>query len=222
MRTIDIGDPHEPVCKDGYLEFCQQISNEYGCDQPVIMGDIYDSHNISFHQRSPKAPGVIAEYEKARAKIAKWYKAFPNAIVLIGNHDARTVRLAETVNIPECFLKDYNEVWNTPKWKWVHEIILDGVYYFHGEGFGGQYPAFNAARQMGMSVVMGHTHSNAGIKWYVNPERRWFGMDVGCGIDDKKYAFEYNKHNKKRSVVSCGVVVDGHPYHEMMPMGQYK
>jgi metallophosphoesterase superfamily enzyme len=222
MRTLPIGDPHEPVCKPGYLEFCQQTYKEYDCEQPIIMGDICDSHGISFHTKSPEAPGVIAEFEQTLAGIQKWYKAFPNAIVTIGNHDERLVRLAASVNIPERFLRSYSDIWETPNWKWVYDTIIDNVYYFHGVGFSGAYPAFNAARQMGMSVVMGHTHSNAGIKWYVNPERRWFGMDVGCGIDDKKYAFDYSKHVKKRSILACGAVIDGHPYQELMPLGQYK
>lgn len=222
MRVLVIGDPHEPVCKEGYLEFCKRIYKEYGCDSTVITGDLCDWHGISFHARHPEAPGVIDEYRLALKGIQKWYKAFPNAIITIGNHDNRIIRLAESVDIPSKFLRDFNDVWETPNWKWVYEIIIDGVYYFHGEGCGGIHSAYNKAKSMGMSVVMGHLHANAGIKWLVSPQKRWFGMDAGCGIDDKKYAFVYGKHAPRRPVVSCGVVIDGHPYHEMMPLGQYK
>jgi len=69
---------------------------------------------------------------------------------------------------------------------------------------------------------MGHIHHVGGVKWKVSPEKRWFGMDVGCGIDDKMWAFIYAKHVVRRSVISCGVVIDGHPYHEMMPLERYK
>ena len=47
-------------------------------------------------------------------------------------------------------------------------------------------------------------------------------MDTGCGIDDKQHAFAYGKHMKRKSVISCGVVIDGMPYHEMCPIEKFK
>ncbi len=221
-RCLCVGDPHEPVCKEGYLEFCRAIGKEYKCNKVVIMGDICDWHGISYHARHPMAPGVDEEYKLALHSIQKWYRAFPNATVTIGNHDNRIIRLAESVSIPAYFIQPYNKIWRTPKWNWTYDTIIDNVYYYHGEGSSGLHSAYNKAKSMGMSVVMGHLHANGGIKWLVSPQKRWFGMDTGCGIDDRKYAFAYGKHAPRRSVISCGVVIDGHPYHELMPMGQYK
>ena len=221
-RTLVIGDTHGPVTREGYLEFCLGVRKEYKCDTVVHIGDIVDWHGISFHARHPDAPGVCDEFDLAYKEIQKWRKAFPQMMVCIGNHDERITRLAESVNIPSKFLRNYTEIWNTPKWAWNVDFTIDDVYYFHGTGFGGLHPAFNVSRQMCMSVVMGHIHSRAGITWHVSPQKRWFGMDVGCGIDDKRYAFAYGKHMKRKSVISCGVVIDGHPYHEMMPLEQYK
>ena len=220
-RTLVVGDLHLPVEKKGYFEFCKDIYKLWKCDSVVFMGDIIDWHGISFHLKSPNSPGVVDEYELALDCVKKWYKAFPKAKVCIGNHDARIERLAETVGIPSRFLLSYKKLWETPGWDWEYEHILNGVYYFHGIGYGGLHPAFNAARQMGMSVCMGHVHSTGGIKWMVNPLQRWFGMDVGCGVDDKRYAFAYGMHLKKKSVISCGVVINGNPYHEMMPLEKY-
>jgi hypothetical protein len=73
---------------------------------------------------------------------------------------------------------------------------------------------------MGMSVVMGHCHSKGGVKWLVNPLRRYFGMDTGCGVDDTAFAFAYAKEQTSRSVLSCGVIIDGMPRHIMMPVGK--
>jgi hypothetical protein len=70
-----------------------------------------------------------------------------------------------------------------------------------------------------MSVVMGHCHSRAGIKWRVNPLRRIFALDVGCGIDVKAFQFAYGRHCKDRPVLAAGVVIDGNPYLEIMPIG---
>ena len=222
MRVLALSCPHEPCSRDGFLAFCKKIYKKWRCNKTVILGDLVDWHGISFHARHPESPGVSDEYDLAFKGVQKWYKAFPNAIVCAGNHDERIIRLAESVDIPAKFLRDYKDIWQTPKWEWCYEKVIDDVYYFHGVGYGGLHPAFNAARQMSMSVCMGHIHSTAGIKWLVNPQKRWFGMDVGCGVDDKKYAFAYGKHMKRKSVISCGVVVDGMPYHEMCPLEQYQ
>jgi len=79
--------------------------------------------------------------------------------------------------------------------------------------------AANCVAKLLMSVVLGHNHTAGGVKWFVNPHRRIFGMDVGCGIDDTSMAFAYGRHMKQRSVLSAGVVLDGIPYHEIMPCG---
>ena len=221
-RVLVIGDIHEPVSRKGYRKFCQKIHDKYKCNTVVFIGDLVDWHAVSFHANHPESPGASNEYDLAYACIKKWYKDFPKATAIIGNHDARIIRLAESVNIPSKFIRDYGDTWDTPKWEWVDDCQIDGAYYFHGIGYGGLHPAFNAARQLGMSAVLGHIHSVAGVKWCVSPEKRWFGMDVGCGVDDKKYAFAYGKHNKRKSVISCGVVVDGHPYLELMPLEKYR
>lgn len=219
-RILVIGDIHEPVAHPGYLTFCQDIYDQWDCDRVVFIGDVVDWHAISFHVRHPDAPGPSDEYALALAKIAKWHNAFPTAIVTIGNHDARIIRLAESVNIPSKFIRDYTETWDTPGWRWVDDTVIDDVYFFHGIGQGGDHPAYNAARKQLMSVCMGHVHHTGGVKWQVGPTLRIFGMDVGCGIDDQAYAFAYGRHNKRKSVLSCGVVIDGLPYHEIMPMAK--
>lgn len=219
-KILCIGDIHAPVSRNKYLKFNQDLYEEWGCDTVVFLGDIADWHAISFHAHHPECPGPTDEYELAFEEIQKWYAAFPKAKVCIGNHDERIIRLAESVNIPKKFLRNFNEVWDTPGWNWDYSHIIDDVYYFHGTGNGGLYPAPNAARKMLMSVVMGHSHTAAGIKWLASPQRRIFGMDVGCGIDDKAWAFAYGRHVIKRSIISAAVVLDGVPYHEIMPIGK--
>ena len=220
-RILIIGDPHEPCTRKGYIQFCKDIYIEWDCDTVICIGDIADWASISFHLASPEGPGPTAEYDMAFKAIQKWHKAFPKAIVTIGNHDARPLRVAESVKIPKKFFRSYAEMWETPKWNWVQSIIIDNVLYRHGHATGGgKTPAWNQANKMGMSVVMGHYHSRGGINWSANPLRRWFGMDVGCGVDDAAYAFAYAKEQTQRSILSVGIVLDGTPYHEMMPVGR--
>lgn len=222
MRVLVIGDLHSPCERDGYLAFCKKIKNKWRCTKVVFIGDVVDWHAVSFHAKHPDSPGPKNEYLLTLTSIQKWYKAFPKAKVCIGNHDNRPVRLGADKNIPAVLMRDYAEMWQTPNWEWADDFTIDDVYYFHGIGCGGIHPAYNAARQMAMSVCIGHIHSAGGISWFVNPKRRWFGMDVGSGIDDKGYSSAYGKHLKRKSVISCGVVIDGTPYHEIMQLEKYK
>ena len=221
-RVLVIGDVHEPCCKKGYLQFCEDLYAAWDCDTTVFIGDLTDLHSISFHQTEPTAPGVKREYELTLAGVEKWHESFPNAIAIKGNHDARIVRKAKTVNIPDFMLKSYNDIWETPTWNWVDSTIIDDVYYMHGDGCGGgMYPATNNARKMAMSVVMGHFHKVAGCQWMGSPFQRWFGLDTGCGLDDKAYAFKYAEKIKQRSIIAAGVVIDGVGYSEPMKLEKY-
>ena len=219
-RVLVIGDPHNPPCHPGYRAFCRDLRKKYKTDKTVIIGDICDHQAISFHAANPMCPGALDEYHLTKKIMKQWHKDFPNAIVTQGNHDRRVIRLAESVNIPaEIYLRDYNQIWRTKTWKWVEEVIIDDVYYFHGEGRSGINPAFNAMKDFLMSTVMGHCHSAAGIKWRANPKKRTFGMDVGCGIDVDAFQFAYGKHMKNRPILAAGVIIDGYPIHHIMPCG---
>jgi hypothetical protein len=219
-NVLVIGDPHEPACHPGYKAFCSDLRDKFNANRTVIIGDICDNHAISFHAANPMCPGPKDEYDLTRSRMQLWYRAFPKAIVTIGNHDARVARLAESVKIPSFYLRNYSEVWGTKTWKWVEDIVIDDVYYFHGTGRSGLHPAFNAMKDMLMSVVMGHCHSAAGVKWRANPSRRTFGMDVGCGIDIDAYQFAYGVHLPSRPILAAGVVIDGVPQHFVMPCGR--
>ncbi|MCP5019618.1 MAG: metallophosphoesterase [Ketobacter sp.] len=218
-RVLVVGDPHEPVCHPGYRAFCRGLGKKFKTTKTVIIGDICDHHGISFHAANPMCPGPDDEYLLTKQKMKQWHKDFPNAIITIGNHDARVVRLAESVNIPAKYLRDYNEVWKTPTWKWVGDVKIDDVYYFHGTGRGGLHPAFNAMKDNLMSTVMGHCHSVAGVQWKANPNKRVFGMDTGCGIDVDAWQFAYGKHMARRPILSAAVVLNGDPQHFIMPCG---
>lgn len=219
MRTLVVGDIHEPVSHPGYVAFCSSLYDRHKCDSVVFIGDVVDWQAVSFHVHHPEAPGPKDEYELAFEGVQRWQKVFPTARVCIGNHDERLIRVAESANIPAKFLRNFKDIWETPGWDWGMEHTSDDVYYTHGTGMGGIHPAFNTMAKMGMSVVMGHIHSAAGVKWRANPFKRFFGMDTGCGIDDKAVAFAYNRHNAMRSILSAGVVLDGVPVHEIMPIG---
>lgn len=218
-RKLVIGDTHEPVCHPGYLPFCMDLYEEYDCNSVLHIGDLADMQAISFHANNPQCPGALDEFHLTKKAIKKWLKAFPDAVIIKGNHDLRVIRLAESVNIPPQYLRDHKKVWKTPGWKWTNDYVEDEVYYWHGTGRSGINPAFNVMKDMLMSTVIGHCHSSAGVKWTANPLRRIFGMDVGCGVDIDAYNFAYGSNEKKRPILAAAVVIDGIPTHRIMPCG---
>lgn len=221
MITGIVGDIHLPFSHPGYLAFCRDTFAKYRVDKTVLIGDIVDAHALSFHDHDPNGMSANDEADAAEAGVEKWYKQFPDARVTIGNHDARHFRAAQKAGIPDRYVRQYKDVWSTPNWKWDLEHTIEGVLYEHGTGSSGKDAAFNRAVAQRCSVVMGHVHSYAGIKYHSNPFSRIFGLNVGCGIDISAYAFDYGKMFPVRPVLGCGIVIDGDlGFFVPMPIGR--
>ena len=94
MRTLVIGDLHCPADHEDYLQFCLDMKRKYKTNNTVFIGDIIDHEAISAHDKNPSLPGPIDELAQAREGVRKWYNAFKNASVCIGNHDARVQKKA--------------------------------------------------------------------------------------------------------------------------------
>lgn len=219
MRTLVIGDLHLPAVHPKYLKFILDMQDWWKPDRIVFIGDVVDIHQISRHQADAQAKDSQREYEEALTAVTVWHDHFPKSHVTIGNHDERITRMASTVKIPPVYLKEYADVWNTPGWKWVRELEIDKVRYTHGTGTGGHNPSWRAAMHSMQSTVLGHHHSQAGVHWLAGPTQRVFGMDVGCGVDIEHVAMRYGANLLRKPVLGCGVVIDGIPYHEIMPCG---
>lgn len=211
-KVLIVGDLHLPACLEAYLAFCKKTYKKYKCDRVVFIGDVVDHHVISFHDKHPKAPGVMEEYEHCLKEVAKWHKAFPNAEVVIGNHDERHQRICAKSQIPDIYLKDFTTLFNTPGWIWKKDVSIDGVWYVHGHGVASSssvLPAATLAQKVGGSVVLGHFHTKAGLATFnIQNKRNVFGLNVGCGVDDTHQAMAYST-SVYRPVLSCGVVLNG-------------
>ena len=215
-RVLIIGDLHLPAVHPDYLEFCKSLKKKYRTNQTVFIGDVVDLHSISFHKKHPESDAAILEYEKAMSDLKEWKRAFPVASVCIGNHDERIHRLAADSGIPPMYLRDYHNLYDTPKWVWDHSFLYDDVFYYHGTGINNQFPSFNAAKARSVSVVSGHCHSVASINWMEGPTNRVFGLNVGSGVDINHKGMAYGSAFLKKPIVSAGVVIEGHPYLELM------
>ena len=131
-RVLVIGDIHAPFERKDYLQFCIDTYNKWNCNTVVFIGDIIDNHYSSYHETDADGLGGGEELDLAIKSISKWYKAFPNAYVTIGNHDAIIMRKAQTSSIPSQWIKNYSEVLGTEGWEFVTDVVIDDVRYVHG------------------------------------------------------------------------------------------
>jgi len=202
-NCLIIGDLHEPFSLDKYLEFCVTQYQKFNCSEVIFIGDIIDNHFASYHETSADGMGGADELEFAIQRISRWYKAFPVATVIIGNHDRMIMRKSQTSAIPSKWIKSYQEVLEVPNWKFVERYVKDNVQYLHGEGGTARTKAKNDM----MNTVQGHLHTQAYCEHFVGQKFRVFGMQVGCGIDHESYAMAYAKTGKKPAI-GCGVVLN--------------
>lgn len=212
-NVLVIGDLHEPFCLQSYLDFCKQQQLKYNCGTVIFIGDVIDNHYSSYHETATQAMGANQELRIAKRKIARWHKAFPQAKVIIGNHDRLVARKAQTAGIADDWLRSYDEVLDVPGWDFVVEYEKDNVMYYHGEGA----TAFRKMKDEHQSCVQGHRHSEAYVQWSVGNNHRNFAMQVGCGVDRASYAMAYGK-NFKKPVISCGVVLKKGTEAHVIPM----
>ena len=214
-NVLVIGDLHEPFCLDSYLDWCIEQYEIYNCTEVVFIGDIIDNHYSSYHESSADGLGGLDELELAIKRISKWYKAFPIATVIIGNHDRIIMRKAQTSAIPSKWIKSYKEVLEVPDWEFVERYELNNVQYIHGEGG----TARTKCRADMMNTVQGHLHTQCYTEHYVGKNFRVYGTQVGCGINHKSYAMAYAKYGK-RPAVACAVILNNGqtPLNLLMPL----
>lgn len=204
-NVIVIGDLHAPFIREGYLEFCRAEQEKWDCGTVVFIGDIIDGHSWSFHQHDVDGASVKDEVKRSKEMLQDWYQVFPEAIVLYGNHDLLVSRKAKSAGLSQHFVRELGDILGAPKtWLFTHEFKKDGVKYVHGSVGN----AITRAKDERVSIVQGHLHTEAFIEWAVSEKDAIFGMNVGCGIDDTAYAFEYAKPFAKKSVISCGIVLE--------------
>lgn len=201
-RILVVGDLHCPFEHKDYFDHCVKAYQIFACNQVVFIGDLIDSHASSRHETDPDGFSPRTELDMAIESLKKWNTAFPVADVVIGNHDRIVLRKAFSSSIPSVWIKSFNEVLGT-NWNWVDSIEYDGVKYIHGEGATAKTRAKNEMQ----SIVQGHRHTEMETVYMMGKETI-FGMQTGCGVDDKSYAMAYAK-NYKKPALGVGIVLGG-------------
>ena len=220
-RVGIIGDTHLPYELDGYLEFCQETFDRCDVDTVIHIGDMFDNHSLSFHDSEPMLHNVMGEYESALERAHGWYEAFPEATLIMGNHDRIPARQLRKLGMePSIYMRPIEDLFGMPEgWTVADSVVIDNVLYHHGETSGGINGFRKDAEQRMRCTVSGHNHSNAGISATATDQELVWGLAVGCGVNHEHMAFAYGKNFAKKPIVACGVVIEGEPHIEYMSLG---
>lgn len=219
MNTLIIGDTHSPFIHRDYLDFCVETKRKYGCRRICHVGDVGDFHSISFHDQDPDGMAGGLELTTLRKGLKSWVKAFPEVDGALGNHDALAMRKAYANGIPAAYMRGFNEVLGLPrKWRFDFEWVYGNWRLTHGTGSSGHDAAFKVAVSHRISTAQGHIHTAAGVKFHASSKDILWGMQVGCGIDRKAYAFNYGRDFKDKPILGCGVVLENGTVPMFIPM----
>lgn len=219
-NVLIISDSQIPFDRDESIPFLKAVAKKYKVNKVVQIGDLVDHYALSFYSHDPDAMSAGDELKATLKKLQAYYKAFPKVDVIYGNHDIRFARKAVEAGIPKAYVKELADVLQFPKgWKFHDELIIDDVVYCHGDRFGSGNGtgAFKKAVDAYMaSVVFGHFHSQAGIKYFANKKHLCFAMNVGTLMDTKSYAAAYGESYAMKPIISCAVILNGQPI--LIPM----
>lgn len=204
-NILVIPDIHTPATLDWFLEFVRKQQEIFNCWTVIYIWDIIDFHSLSYHEKIPELLNPKWEIAEAISVLQDWYYTFPEATVLMGNHDSIILRQARTAWLPRDFIKDLNKIFQAPAWyKFIDECIVHGVLYTHWTN----WDAYAKCIGEWMNIVQWHLHTKWFVQYHRNRQWQKFGMQVWTWIDYKRNNFDYAKTNSKHPVLSCWVVLN--------------
>lgn len=215
-RFLILSDNQKPFEDPDTLRFALAVKKDFGILKENIfhVGDIFDQYHGSQYPKSPDVQFTPRqELDETRGRLKPWFDAFPYMRLSDCNHGARWAQKAKAAGIPKDLMRPYREVMGVPQgWKWASQwrVATDHPFLvIHGVGYSGKYAHENAARDHGISIAMGHLHSNAGVIHVRTVGLRIWGLAVGCMIEESSEAFDYDKENRRKPIKGIGVVLDG-------------
>lgn len=216
-RVLVISDLHIPYHHKDSFKFLEEVKKQFRPDTVINIGDLLDFHAISFHEHNPDLPSIGDELTVAKSYIKELESIFPEVTEVHSNHSSLVYRRAIKYGMSAQFLRPYGEFLGTKKWQWVDDMTLKlsngkKVYFTHGKSA----DILKVSQTMGMSAVQGHYHTKFCISYWANPDDLYWGMNVGCLINQKSMAFSYAKNFNTRFVLGCGIILNGVP--RLLPM----
>lgn len=218
-RVLLISDLHFPYEHSDVFAFLEHLKQKYDPTRIICLGDEMDLHCLSYHDSDPDLFSASDELNEAKKRVNVLEQMFPEMDILESNHGSLIWRKAKTHGIPKAYIKSYQDVIGVDGncWKWHFELTIDlpngqKCYFTHGK----TADVVKLSQQMGMCVVQGHYHEKFGVQYWGNPTGLYWGLQIGCLVDDDSLAFSYNNTNIKRPIIGTGLIIDSQPVLEPM------
>lgn len=217
-RILVISDAHCPHNHPQALEFLIAVKKKYKCNVFKSVGDIVDNASTSYHEKEYGLLSPKDELDATRKELQKWEKHFPHMTICSSNHGDLPLRKAKTAGIPLEMIKDYNQLYGLKTWKWVdREMFPIGYKQWCLLVHSVSSNARNNSIRFSHCSVQGHHHSEFGVHYYADSNNLRWHMSVGCLINSKSPAFNYQKTSVfKKPILGCGVIIDAVP--QLVPM----
>jgi hypothetical protein len=216
--VLIISDMHYPYNHPDIIDFLKALDKKYKFDKIISVGDELDYHAISFHDSDPNLMSAGDELQTSINRMKPLYNLFPDMDLVESNHGSLVYRKQKAHGLPRSVIKSYREILEAPKtWRWHDDLLIktntgDNVYICHGKSA----EVLKLSMSMGMSCIQGHFHEKFEIRYWGNKLGLYWGMIVGCLIENSSLAFAYNKLNLKRPLIGCGGIINGQP--RLFPM----
>ncbi len=216
-KVLVISDLHIPYHHKDAFAFLKEIKKQMKPDFIVNIGDLLDFHGMSMHDHNPDLASPGDEMTIAREYVKELEWIFPTVVEVESNHSSMVYRRALKSGMSRQFLKSYGEFLGTKKWTWQDDLTItlpnnQRCFFTHGRAA----DILKVSQTMGMNAVQGHYHTKFLISWWANPDNLFWGMNVGCLINQKSLAFAYAKNFKTRFILGCGMIIDSIP--KLFPM----
>ena len=158
------------------------------------------------------------EHEAAYKGVQQLYEMFPEMVITLGNHCSMTHRKAKEAGIPIDHIKSYNDIYNTPGWKWTDRDYFKIDKYNHCLMVHGMSKStLSNAKSHSHCSVQGHFHGTYGLEYFADTEVMRWSMSVGCLIDHSSPAFNYSKgYTNNKPIIGVGAIIEDRPL--LIPM----
>lgn len=215
-RVMCFGDTHAPFEHPNALEFLADTASDFEPDTVVHTGDLTDSYNFSRFAKDIAGESVGKELKRMRKFTAELGTLFPNIEMVKSNHDVRLWQSARMAGIPRECLIPWDKLIGAEDFNWR----LHDDYFFTVDADRSKWQvrhhatgtALTTSQKMGRNVVLGHNHTRQGAyRWSPERNKALWGVDTGCMIDSKAYAFRYAGANAIQQVTGAILIEEGIP-----------
>lgn len=224
-----ISDNQLPAEHPDDLAFIRAVGKKWKIDltgkksRIIHIGDEVDNTYLNDYGENPDLPTDGLELEMATFKFKQYQRIMPKMDIMVSNHLVRYYKRGKKAGFSQKRLKSLHDLYGLKKsYVWHKRLFLNlpntGEWLFqHGH----QGDAFIISRNMGCSVISGHTHTAAYVRaWKDLKYRLRFAVQTGCIIDNKNGAYDYDKDNRMAPVHSLVVIIDGIPHLEIMHLNK--